>query len=178
MHFSITPRERTVTSGFLSSFSVGGKRAVEFEEIKPPNFVGAVVRTIARADAAIVNLQIQSFVVVHGRADGTNEFARRVFAMHARHRLMIELRLVRRPGIIVVDANPMHLAARAHLVFADDRNVIFGLAGNRAGIAADAGVEIDHHAPGVAGILEFIGIVERFVVLRHFRLFARKIADR
>ena len=92
-----------------------------------------------------------------------------MFAMHARHRLMIELWLVRRTGMVGVDANPMHLATTRDLIFSDDRNVVLCLAGNRAGIAADAGVEIDDHAPGIAVVGELIGIEQR-LVRRRFRL--------
>ena len=39
---------------------------------------------------------------------------------------------------------------RAHLLLADHRDVVLGLAGDDAGVAADAGVQVDRHAPGVA----------------------------
>ena len=74
--------------------------------------------------------------------------------MHARHGLMVGLRIVRASFIIAVDAQPMHLPAAGHFGFADDRNIVFRLAGDDAGVAADAGVHIDGHAPGVAFVFE------------------------
>ena len=54
------------------------------------------------------------------------------------------------PAEVAVDADPVHLAAAQHLLLADDRDVVLGLAGDHAGVAADAGVEVDRHAPLVA----------------------------
>ena len=39
----------------------------------------------------------------------------------------------------------MHLSALLDEVFAGDRHIVFGLAGDDAGIAADAGIEVDRH---------------------------------
>jgi hypothetical protein len=50
-------------------------------------------------------------------------------------------------GIVAVDAQPMHLTAAHHLLLAHDRNVVLRLARHDAGIAADARVKIDRHAP-------------------------------
>jgi hypothetical protein len=38
------------------------------------------------------------------------------------------------------------------LLLADDRNVVLGLAGDDAGVAADAGVEVDAHPPLVHAV--------------------------
>ena len=96
--------------------------------------------------------------------------------MHARDRLMVGLRIVRASFIIAVDAKPMHLPAAGHFGFADYRNIVFRLAGNDAGVAADAGIHVDGHAPGVAFIFEawikralgFVGML----ALGEVRLFA------
>ena len=61
------------------------------------------------------------------------------------------------PSIVAVDADPVHLAPAAHLVLADDRDVVLRLAGDDAGVAADAGVEVDRHAPGVAVVRHAAG---------------------
>ena len=42
----------------------------------------------------------------------------------------------------------MHLTLVDHLLLADDRNVVLGLAGDDAGVATDAGVQVDAHCPG------------------------------
>ncbi len=65
----------------------------------------------------------------------------------------------------------MHLAAAQHLFLADDRDVVLRLAADDAGVAADAGVDVDRHSPLVAFVLE-LGIQRdrprrRFVLLVH-----------
>ena len=58
------------------------------EEIKPADLVGAVVGAVARADAAIVDHVVQSLAAVHGGSDRADDLARRILAVHARHRLV------------------------------------------------------------------------------------------
>ncbi len=77
-------------------------------------------------------------MVVHGGVHRADDLAGRVLAMHARHRLERDIGLVGRSRIVAVDAQPVHLAAGEHLVLADDRHVVFRLAGDDAGLAADA----------------------------------------
>ena len=60
----------------------------------------------------------------------------------------------------------MHLASACDLIFADNRNVVLRLASNRANTAADAGVEIDDHAPGVAVVFDLR--IKRFVFTRRW----------
>ena len=55
VHFSITPRLRTVTSGLCSSFRLGVVEVGVLEEVEPPDLVRAVVRAVPRADAAVVD---------------------------------------------------------------------------------------------------------------------------
>ena len=131
------------------------------EEIEPADFVRAIVRAIARADAAVVNLQVQPFVIVERRADRADQFAGRVFALHARHRLMAHRRVVRLAAEISVNADPLHFAARGDLVLADHRDVVLCLAGEHAGVAADAGRQVNGHAPSVTLIAMLAGIEER-----------------
>ena len=146
------------------------------EKIKPAHFVRAIVGAIAGADAAVVNHVVQPLVAVAGGPHGANQFAGRVLAMHARDGLMVGLRIIRASFIIAVDAQPMHLPAAGHFGLADDRNIVFRLACDDAGVAADAGVDVDGHAPGVTFIFESrIKRALRFVMmltLREVRLFA------
>ena len=85
---------------------------------------------------------------MHGRPHRTDYFAGRLLAMHAQHRLEIAIRRVGAAFVIAIDAQPMHLPLVDHLLLADDGNVVLGLAGDDASVAADAGVEIDAHRPG------------------------------
>ena len=47
---------------------------------------------------------------------------------------------------VLVNADPVHLAVAAHLVLADDRDVVLGLAANHTLAAAVALAEVDGHA--------------------------------
>ena len=49
--------------------------------------------------------------------------------------------------VVAVDADPVHLAAAPHLALADHRDVVLGHAGDDAGVAAGARVEVDGHPP-------------------------------
>jgi hypothetical protein len=82
--------------------------------------------------------------------------------MHAGHRLERDLRVFRRPGIIAIDAQPMHDALVEHQILADHRYIVFGLTGDDTGLAADAGIQIDRHCPGVLWIA--ITGIKRFLV--------------
>ena len=139
------------------------------EEIEATNFIGTVIRTVAGANAAIVGHVIEPFVAMGCRMNGTNQLARSIFALHARHRLMIHLGIVQRAFVVTIDANPMHLPTAQDFLLTYHRAVIFGDASDDAGIAADARVDIDSHAPGVTFILES-WIETRFCFFVFFRL--------
>ena len=84
---------------------------------------------------------------MHRGADRADQLARRLLAVHAGHRLEQRAALGAGRRLVAVDADPVHLAAGGDLLAADDRDVVLGLAGDGAGVAADAGVEVDRHAP-------------------------------
>ena len=67
----------------------------------------------------------------------------------------------RHPVEVAVDAEPVHLAPAHTSVLADDRDVVLGLAGDDAGAAADAGVEVDAHGPGNTVVTE--GCIKRLL---------------
>ena len=67
--------------------------------------------------------------------------------MHAQHRLERRLDRAALADVVAVDAQPVHLALAQHVLLAHDRHVVLRLAGDHAGVAADAGVEVDAHAP-------------------------------
>src|SRR5689334_24514246 len=87
----------------------------------------------------------------------TYEFARRALAVHARHRLEVCVELSTGFTVVTVDAYPVHLASTIDFLLADHRNVVLGLAGYGAGIAADAGIEVDDHPPLVP-VMWVVGI--------------------
>src|ERR1035441_775222 len=56
-------------------------------------------------------------------------------------------------SIIAVYAQPMHLTAAAHLILADDGNVVLALAGQHARGTADTGIEVNGHSPLMHSVL-------------------------
>src|ERR1019366_5018345 len=124
-------------------------------EIEPPHFVGAVVGTVASADAAVVDHIVKAFGAVGSGLHGADQLARGILALHAGNRLVVDGRVIGLAVVVGVDANPVHGAPAAHLVFADHGDIVLGLAGDHAGAASGAGIEVDGHAPGVAGVREF-----------------------
>ena len=122
------------------------------EEVEATHLVGTVRLAETRADAAIVNLQVQPFAVMHRGGHRADRLAGRVLAMHAGHRLKPELRACLRAMVVDIDPQPMHVAAAGDLFRPDHRDVVLRLAGDHAGVAADAHGGVDHHRPGVAVI--------------------------
>ena len=79
--------------------------------------------------------------------------------MLAGNGLIVDLRIVLISREIAVDPNPRHLAALGQLLLTDDRDVVLALTGHHAGIAANAGAQVDHHAPLLALLVHLAGAV-------------------
>src|SRR6185437_2762949 len=78
-------------------------------------FVRTIVGTEPRADTAVVDHQVQAFLVVHGGAHWTHDLARRLLAVHAQNRLQQHGGCILGSGELPVDAQPMHLPLTQHL---------------------------------------------------------------
>ncbi len=155
---------------------------LEAQEIEAPHFVGAIVRAVARSDAAVINHVVQAFGAVHRGADG-------VLALLAGNGLeecrRIEERLVvgrRVPNcglellVIAVDADPVHFAAAHHLILADDWDVVLRLASDHASVATIAFVQVNGHGPFFAVVGKFsFAFVQREFLGWEFRMLVRKI---
>src|SRR5207253_7072204 len=105
-----------------------GARGV-VEEVEAPHLVRAVLRAEARADAAVVDLDVEALAVMHGCIHWADVFARRVLAVHARHRLEERAFSL----VVAIDADPVHLPPGDHLVLAHRGDVVLRLAGDGAG---------------------------------------------
>ena len=106
--------------------------------VEAAHLVRAVVRAVAGADAAVINLLVDTFGRVHRSVERADRSARRFFAVLAHHRLEIDLGVLERTAIVGIDADPVHFAAHQDLVFTNDRRVVFALATDDAGVATDA----------------------------------------
>src|ERR1039457_4452438 len=126
---------------------------VVVEEVEAPHLVGAVVRAVLRPDAAVVGHLVDAFLAVRRGGDGTHDLTGRLLAMHAHDGLVVHGGILWRPFVVPVDPDPVHLAPAPHLVLADRRDVILGLTGDDAGVAARAGRQVHREAPGVLVVL-------------------------
>src|SRR6185437_12778884 len=70
----------------------------------------------------------------------------------------------------VVDADPVHLTLSRAFIFPDHRNVVLGLAGDHAGVAADARSLIDAHRPLMPGGIVPPAVGGRYRVNREVNL--------
>ena len=123
------------------------------EEVEPADLVRAVVRAVASAHAAVIRHLVEALVAVRRRFHGADGFAGGLLAVHAEDGLEVGIRARRLVALVIaIDPQPVHLARAEDLLPAHDRDVVLGLAGDHAGAAADAAVEIDGHAPGVDGL--------------------------
>src|SRR5581483_3752145 len=134
---------------------------LEEQEVKATYFVRTVVVAVPRAHAAVINHVIEAFAAMYGRADRTNQLTRRVFALHAGHRLEERARIGAIALVICVHPQPVHVPALVDLLLPDHRNVVLRHTSQNAGIASDACVVIDDHAPLVRLILVVIPRVKR-----------------
>ena len=50
-------------------------------------------------------------------------------------------------GVVAIDPDPVHDTAMGDLQFADNRDVVFRLAGDDTGAATGADVEVNRHTP-------------------------------
>src|ERR1051325_5064914 len=144
------------------------------QEVEAPHLVRTVVRAVARPNATVVDHHVQAFRIVHGRVDGTDRLAGRVLAVHTGdgHELR-GLRVVVVAFEVGVNANPVHLAAALDLLLADDGDIVLRLAGDNAGVTADATGRVDRHPPG--RFLTVIVLWIKGILLARLVLFIRRV---
>src|ERR1039458_7244092 len=139
--------------GIVQQLEAGRFVIGEQEEIEAAHFVGTVVGAVAGADATVINHVVEALARVTGGLHGADQLAGGVLALHARDGLIIDLGIGDFALVVTVDAQPVHGAAAANLVLADDGDVVFGLTRHHARATARAGSEIDGHAPRVTLVL-------------------------
>src|ERR1051326_374798 len=158
---------------------------VVIEKVESPDLVRTVIRAITSANAPVINHDVEAFLVVNGGVDRTNVLTWRGFTMLAKHWLRYDLRvinpflellivfnfesseafmLLRRGGIVAVDAQPVHFASAKNLRATDNRNIVFALAGHHTRGAADARIQINGHAPLMDALL--FELIERVWIKR------------
>src|SRR5205085_292545 len=153
------------------------RREIVVVPVEPTHVVRTVVAAVPRADTPVVHLGVQPLLGAIRREHRTDRLARRDLAVQAEHRhegaRCVGRRTVLEPAL---DAEPVHLPPVRGLGLADHRDVVLGDAGNHAGSAADAGVDVDGHAPAVAGIA--LVAVHRDLLVRLWRAVQRLLTRR
>src|SRR5690349_4729950 len=91
------------------------------EEVEEAHVVGAGVPAIARTDAAVVDLRVQSVFVVMRRIRRTYRFARRVVALLTQDGTKLHAHIRKITFEVALDAKPVHGAAARGLAGADGR---------------------------------------------------------
>src|SRR5205823_10270212 len=112
-----------------------------------PHLIRAVVGAIARSDAAVINLLVQTLRTGRGGQHRTHRLARSILAMLAHHGLVHARRILFRSAVVAVNPDPVHDAGTLHLVSAHHRNIVFRLAGDHAGRATCTSIHINRHSP-------------------------------
>src|SRR5579883_903608 len=107
-------------------------------EIEATDLVRAIVGAKSRPDTAVVDHKVETLMIMDSGMYGTNHFARRVLAMHARHRFERSIRRIGGARIVSIDPQPMHHALFEDLILADHGHIVLCLAGDHAGLASDA----------------------------------------
>src|SRR5262249_9356446 len=126
---------------------------VRLPVVEAQDVVGAVVGTVARPDAAVVDLRVQPVGRVVGGVDRADRLAGRVAAVlaHYRYEARLDVRELAFP--VPLDADPLLGPGLEEAVLLVERYVVLGLAGDDAGAAAGAAVDVDDHAPAVPLVL-------------------------
>src|SRR6185295_11816477 len=117
------------------------------EEVEEAHVVGTRVGAVARADAAVVDLGVQTIGRVMTRIGRAYRLARRVVAVLAHHRTELQPDVGELALPVALDANPVLGAPAGGLIGSDRGDVVLRMAGGDARPAAVAAIEIDGEAP-------------------------------
>src|SRR5690606_20718644 len=126
---------------------VEGLGPLPAEPVVGAHLVRAVVRTVPRAHAAVVDLAVQAIRRVVRGVHGTDRLARRIAALLAHHRQERRVQILAFALEVALDAHPVEDAPLRDLLRADDTDVVLGVACGDAGTAAGAPFHVDGHAP-------------------------------
>src|SRR5262249_22210940 len=122
----------------------------KLQEVEAAHLVRAIVGTVARADAAVVDHVVETIGAMDRGYDGAHQLTGSVFALHTGDGLDKGPRAVDIvSGKVTVDPEPVHLVASYHFRFADHGNIVLGLTGNDTRTAPGAGRQVNGHAPAI-----------------------------
>jgi len=156
LHYSLLSHRNIRIQLPLERFGPGEGKPVE-----APHLVRIVLRAKTRSKAAIVNLVIETFYAVLRSENRAHVLTRRVVTMLAKHYKPVC------PFFVIVeislDPYPGHLPPHENLVAFHDGDIVFRVASDYAGAAADAAVQVHDHRPAIV----FIGVTRIEIFRRH-----------
>ena len=120
---------------------------MRLEEIEKADRIRAIVCAVSSADAAVVDLSVQTFVGMISRIDRTDGLTRRLFTLLTKDRHEFDFDIRELAFEVALDSNPVDRAALCGFFGSDDRDVVFDSTGDDARFAPGAPIEIDHHCP-------------------------------
>ena len=120
---------------------------IALPKVEETRVIRAVVSTISRPNAAIVDLDIQALLVMVCRVHGTYGLARRIVAVLTEHGQEARLHIGIFAFPIALDPNPVNRPLLQHDVLEIQCNVVFCMASDDTRLAAGTAVKVDHHTP-------------------------------
>src|SRR5512144_698503 len=118
-------------------------------EVEDPDRIRAVIAAVPGADAAVVDLAVQSVGIMIAGIDGAYRLAGRVMAVLAEYRQEAHAHVRVLPHPEPLDPEPVHVTALGDFLLSADGHVVLRLAGDHAGAASSAAVEVHDHSPFV-----------------------------
>lgn len=122
---------------------------VGIEPVELPRRIRTIIAAVAHPDASVIDLGVEALRGVIRRVDRTDRLTRRIGAVLAEHghEPRFDVGICAFP--IALDADPIDGAAVGCFSGAGNADIIFSMAGDDAGLAAGASIQVDHHLPSV-----------------------------
>ena len=117
--------------------------------VESPRMIGAVVCTEPCPDASVVNLHIQTLIIVVSSVNRANGFAGRVITLLAHYGDESSLHVGKFPLPVSFNSNPFEHSILVEGLVIIDWHIVLGLTSNYTGLTASAPVNVDHHSPVV-----------------------------
>ena len=124
-------------------------RPIGFPVVEHPGAVGAVNRAISSTYASVVDLDVQSLIVVISGVDRTNRFTGRIFTVLAQDWDELGFDFGKFAFPIPFNTYPFVGTALLEIIFGVNRNVVLSVTRNNAGLATGTTVQVYYHSPFV-----------------------------
>src|SRR5262245_5754317 len=116
------------------------------EEVEEPDIVRTGIRTVAGADAAVIDLRIQPFFIMVTRIRRADRLTWRMITLLAEYGSELYLNIREFTFPIALDPDPVHRASARRFRRPHRRYVVFSVACRHTGFAARASVQVHRHS--------------------------------